>query len=354
MQLDQNWFLETISGKRNGLLPGASRCLLFLISLVYRLIIVARNWAYDTGWKRTYQAQLPVISIGNLTTGGTGKTPMVIWLAKRLGQDREVTVISRGYGSQDGNLNDEGLEIEQSCPRVSLIQNPDRVAAVYQLDSNAGSVVVLDDAFQHRRLHRDLDIVLIDASNPFGHGFVLPRGLLREPVKQIRRSDLVILTRANLIERKDRDAIRQRLQQHHAALNWAEAELKLKGWRDANDVEHPLGALDHQKIFAFSAIGNPGGFIETLKRLDVDLVGEKRLNDHHSFNHADLEAIHQAAAEKNAEAIVCTMKDFVKVRSMQIPGLPVYALATELQFSAGLELIDRLLNQTLSELEDSR
>ena len=354
MKLDQNWFLETISGGRNGLLPSAPRFLLFLISLVYRLVIAARNWAYDMGWKKSFQAKMPVISIGNLTTGGTGKTPMVIWLAKRLGQDHDVTVISRGYGSKDGNLNDEGLEIESSCPGVKLIQNPNRVAAANEVDRKADSVIVLDDGFQHRRLHRDLDIVLIDASNPFGHDFVLPRGLLREPVEQVRRSDLVVLTRSNLIERPARDAIRQRLQQCHPALNWAEAELKLMGWRDAKDIVHPLSTLDEQSLFAFSAIGNPDGFIETLRRLDVGIVGKKRFNDHHSFTPADLELIQRNAAEHSADAIVCTMKDFVKVRSIQIDGLPVYALATELEIGVGLELLDQLLNQTLSELKDSR
>src|SRR5262245_12493692 len=153
-----------------------------------------RNWLYDRGWKRTHRAAVPVVSVGNLTVGGTGKTPCVEFVARWFRErDRRVAILSRGYGST-GGANDEAMVLEENLPDVPHLQGADRVAlaaaAVEELESE---VLVLDDGFQHRRLARDLDLVLVDATNPWGHGAVLPRGLLREPASGLRRAGAVLL-----------------------------------------------------------------------------------------------------------------------------------------------------------------
>ena len=153
------------------------------------------------GWKATHRAAVPVISVGNITLGGTGKTPMVEWIARwyrRRGV--RVALISRGYGHA-GGINDEGLVLEENLPDVPHLQDPDRVAlAEIAVDELESELIVLDDGFQHRRLARDLDLVMLDALDPFGLGRLFPRGLLREPVRSLRRASAVILSRADLIE----------------------------------------------------------------------------------------------------------------------------------------------------------
>ncbi len=154
-----------------------------LASVGYGAVVAVRNAGFDRGWKQTHRAAVPVVSVGNLTLGGTGKTPMVEWLARwyrRRGL--RVAILSRGYGQERG-LNDEGQVLEENLPDVPHLQDPDRVAlagiAVHELESE---LIVLDDGFQHRRLARDLDLVLLDALEPFGLGHLFPRGLLREPI----------------------------------------------------------------------------------------------------------------------------------------------------------------------------
>ena len=161
----------------------------------------ARNTAYDRGWKSVHRAAVPVISVGNITLGGTGKTPMVEWLARWYRRrDVRVALISRGYGHA-GGINDEGLVLEENLPDVPHLQDPDRVRladiAVAELETE---LIILDDGFQHRRLARDLDLVMLDALDPFGLGRLFPRGLLREPVSSLRRASAVILSRADLLE----------------------------------------------------------------------------------------------------------------------------------------------------------
>jgi tetraacyldisaccharide 4'-kinase len=152
------------------------------VSVPYGLAVRVRNWLYDRGWKRVVRAAVPVVSVGNLTLGGTGKTPCVEYVARfyrRL--DLRVAILSRGYGSRAGR-NDEALVLEENLPDVPHLQGPDRAAlAAIGVEELESEILVLDDGFQHRRLARDLDLVLIDATEPWGYGYLFPRGLLREP-----------------------------------------------------------------------------------------------------------------------------------------------------------------------------
>src|SRR5690606_6118545 len=188
MRLDPARWEALISGQRRGFAARLARGALTLGELPYALAVLWRNRRYDRRPELVQHAPIPVVSIGNLTTGGTGKTPLVAWVARYLrGLDLRVVLLSRGYGAPDGALNDEALELEQRLPDVPHVQQPDRVAAVnLAAEEFASQIAVLDDGFQHRRLARDLDIVLLDALQPFGYGHLLPRGLLREPLKGLR------------------------------------------------------------------------------------------------------------------------------------------------------------------------
>ena len=293
------------------------------------------------------RAEVPVISVGNLTTGGTGKTPLVVAVAKLLReQSKRVALISRGYGSDPNQpgRNDEAMELEHRLPDVPHLQDPDRFAmaavAVEELESE---VLLLDDGFQHRQLHRDLDIVTIDATNPFGFGRLLPRGLLREPVKGLRRADLVVVTRANLVDAASLSSLKSEIQRWVTPENVLTTEMKLIEAINASGDVKPLEVLLQQPTFLFSAIGNPTGFEQTLVQQSADLVGHEVFADHHRFDREDLQRIGDAANRASAQQILCTHKDLVKVGVDRIGGLPVYAVLIEVEFTAGRErLVDSL------------
>ncbi|HWC89722.1 MAG TPA: tetraacyldisaccharide 4'-kinase, partial [Pirellulales bacterium] len=206
-------FHDLVSGRRRGPAATLTRGLLRVAETPYALAMRGRNWVYDHRYQTIEHVDVPVISVGNLTLGGTGKTPLVAWIARWLREhDVRVALVSRGYGATADALNDEALELEDRLPDVPHLQNPDRASAAHlaveEFDCQA---IVLDDGFQHRRLARDLDIVLLDACEPFGFGHVFPRGTLREPVCGLRRAHVVVLSRADMADAAQRAAIRQRV-----------------------------------------------------------------------------------------------------------------------------------------------
>jgi tetraacyldisaccharide 4'-kinase len=183
-------FRDLISGHRRGVASSLLRGGLSLLSLPYRAGVFLRNKSFDHGLRRVSRAEVPVISVGNVTAGGTGKTPFVAYLANWFGgRSMKVVLLSRGYRALEGEVNDEKLVLDQQCPGVPHLQHPDRVrSARVACREHGAQVIILDDGFQHRRLHRDLNIVLVDALNPWGYGHLLPRGLMREPRSALRRA----------------------------------------------------------------------------------------------------------------------------------------------------------------------
>ncbi|MBN1393798.1 MAG: tetraacyldisaccharide 4'-kinase, partial [Pirellulales bacterium] len=207
--LNPGSFRDLVGGRRRG--PGASllRGALRTAEPCYAAAARLRNWMYDAGVKKVHKVDAPVVSVGNITLGGTGKTPMVRRLARWfIARGVRAAVVSRGYGSAAGQMNDEALEMRMLLPEVPHLQNPDRVAAAREaIEKLDAQLIILDDGFQHRRIARDLDIVLLDALNPFGFDRVFPRGLLREPLSGLRRADAVVLSHADLIEPSERESI---------------------------------------------------------------------------------------------------------------------------------------------------
>ncbi len=183
--LDAANFRDVVSGRRRGPTATLLRGVLRLAEVPYSLAMRQRNRSFESGRRPSHQVNAIVVSVGNLTLGGTGKTPMVEWLARWfIERGVRTAIVSRGYKSKPGSLNDEGKELAQKLPAATHLQNPDRVAAAQQaIDQFACQLIILDDAFQHRRIRRNLDIVLLDALEPFGFDHVFPRGLLREPLE---------------------------------------------------------------------------------------------------------------------------------------------------------------------------
>jgi len=322
-----NAFLRnTMSGRNAGFAPAALRAALTMASIAYGIEMRRRSRRFDRGIG-VHRVDVPVVSVGNLTAGGTGKTPVVAMLGnyfRRWGVN--VGLLSRGYRAHHASLNDEALVLERLCP-VPHIQQPDRVAGAARALATFGcELLILDDGFQHRRLARDLDIVLIDAMNPLGYERLLPRGLLREPLTALKRADLVLLTRSDCISRAARTEIVGRIgavAPHVPIVDVAFPPVRLV---NVSGEKRPLETLYEVPTLGFCGIGNPEGFAATLASAKIRPAEIVAYRDHHHYAASDLAGLSHKARALGAAAAVTTLKDLVKLREDRLPPPSVVPL----------------------------
>lgn len=320
-----------------------------LAEVPYTWVVRRQNRRYDTGRAEICRVGVPVVSVGNLTLGGTGKTPMVEWLARWFRRHGvRVTIISRGYGAEAGTRNDEALELQQRLPDVPHLQDPDRVAAARTaVEEFACQLILLDDAFQHRRLARDLDIVLLDALEPFGFGHVFPRGTLREPLAGLRRAHVVALSRADLLEPPQREEIWRTVRRHNPQAALLEVAHAAQALISSGGREEPLESLAGRPVAAFCGIGNPAGFRHTLRTCGYQVVDFREFPDHHPYNRADVEWLASWTDGLDVAAAVCTHKDVVKLATAQLGRCPLWAVRVSLGFLAGQGALEARLAELL-------
>ena len=345
----ERWWMGVISGGRDGVIDKVAAAGLLVGSLPFEAIARIRGMLYDAKVLPVLRLPVPVVSFGNLTVGGTGKTPAVIWCAEFL-QSRGMRpgIASRGYrppGGDEELPNDESALLDEALPSVPHVWDVDRAAAGKSLvlDHNC-DVVILDDGFQHRRLHRTLDILLIDATNPFGFGHLLPRGLLREPVSALERATAVIVTRANLASRDKFGEILGRIREADPEAKIAQAIHRPKAIVRADDVTEPVESIQGKKVFAFSGIGNPHAFITTLTNLGAKVVGMRSFDDHHEYTEADMQTVFDDASARGAELVITTRKDRVKTGWQEGRRLALAELRVEFEITAGKESIEGMLD----------
>jgi tetraacyldisaccharide 4'-kinase len=314
----EEFFLEMISGRRRGALAAAMRAALSAAEIPYRGLMRLRNGLYDRRMLPSHRLPRPAVSIGNLTTGGTGKTPLVCWLAAAAqAMGRKPAVLMRGYKSNQGS-SDEQREIEQFVPGTVVIANPDRVrAAAMALEKSPEiDLFILDDAMQHRRAARDVEIVLISAVCPWGLGHVLPRGLLRESPAGLRRADAIVLTHAGEVGKQRLDEIQTTVRRYNSRSPLFLADHALVGLLSADEVEEPMTALADKPYLVACGIGDPESFAASLARHGGVCVGRRFFPDHHHFTDADVIGLRRAAAQASAAAIIVTEKDWMKIRHL--------------------------------------
>jgi len=295
---------------------------LWPLGLLYGAVAAARNALFQAGVKKVRRIDAPVVSIGNLTVGGTGKTPTVAWLCELAKQHgRTPGVLARGYGRAPGaELNDEGVLLQRRLPWLLQEQDPDRVAAGERLVAKGCDFVVLDDGFQHRRLHRDLDVVCLDATLPFGNGQCLPAGDLREWRSGLRRADVLLLTRASRLDGDQLAARVRRLQQiagRPLPVHACEHEPVHVVQRPA-DVVEPLDVLRGRRVVLWSAIARPQSFRATVEALGAEVVGEQAHRDHHRFTDGDVAAARALAQGRDA-LLLTTEKDDARLDAFDVP-----------------------------------
>lgn len=320
------------------------RILLWPASLLYGLVASMRVGVYSRGWLKQKRLKGAVISVGNISVGGTGKTPMVIWLAEKLSlEGKQVAILSRGYRGTLGSSDEIELMRARLQNRVRFGVGKDRCAKGRAVESSEPvDVFLLDDGFQHLQLARDLDIVMVDASRPIGGEFLLPAGPLREHTSALTRADIIVFTRTDNAPGAA-EAI-----QRMSNLPVFAASTHLLGFRSLG-VEAPLVdpvGLGPGPFFAFCGLGNPEAFVRDLKRWGVPVVGQMFFADHHRYSVDDTKAIVQAAASAGAKALLTTEKDSWNLIDVTFTGLPVFVSVIELQISgeaAFLSAIDHAL-----------
>jgi tetraacyldisaccharide 4'-kinase len=318
------------------------------LSGIYGLLVKARNALYRRGVFRTHQISAPVISVGNLTTGGTGKTPLIQWIASELAEEGlRVCVLTRGYGRatsgrvvvSDGNkiladvvqAGDEAfLLAEKLIDQAAVICDADRVAAArWAIENLQTDVFILDDAFQHQRIARNLNIVTIDATNPWGNGHLFPSGILREPAKGLSRADCIVITRADQSDRID--DLREQITSFRGEIPVFLSQTRLTQLRPLAQPESPTKLELTSQLGAFCAIGNPESFFALLRREGYRLVHMQTFRDHHDYQQADIDRLTHDVRANGAQAVVTTAKDAVKARPLSF-DLPCYVaeIATEI------------------------
>ncbi|MCA9044672.1 MAG: tetraacyldisaccharide 4'-kinase [Planctomycetaceae bacterium] len=324
---------QILSGHRRDVSAALMRAGLSLAAPLYGAAISLRNRLFDRKLLKTAELNVPVISVGNVTTGGTGKTPVVAWLTHQLTSlGYRPGLLSRGYKSLDPAGNDEKRVLELLCPDIPHIQNRSRFAGGQKLlQEHDVNVAVLDDGFQHRQLHRDVDLVLIDATNPWGFGHLLPRGLLRESLSGLRRASAILVTRCDQV---DEAAITQIIAQAktYTSVPILRTQFTSTGFSNSQGENYSVGdaQIDWSHPHAFCGIGNPIGFQKTLSSLAGNEVPLSAFPDHFHYSRGDLDEL--SAAAETPSVWLTTLKDLVKINQPDLNGVPLLAVEIRLEF----------------------
>lgn len=352
----RSYYFDLISGKARGVFADVMRAALWILSLGYLAGVSIRNARYRVFRGAARKATRPVISVGNITTGGTGKTPMTAWIAQRLGnQDRIVGILTRGYRGRPVRFSDESREdaasqwriesdeaalLTRLCPKAIVVIDPDRVAGAERAASRGAEVLVLDDGFQHRRLARDLDIVLIDATAAFGFGYALPRGLLRESLRGLRRAGLIILTRSDLVSGEKRARLVEAIQRMSGGKPLIVARHHIPGFADVKG--RPVGEVDARAMQAvlFAGLGHFDPFRESIERLGATVVAAYQYPDHHDYSDEEISQLTEVCTQLDANALITTEKDAVKLVGRWPDGpVPLLTARLAIEFDAADEAI---------------
>jgi len=317
-----------------------ARLLLAPVSFLYRLGVAAHRGLYRTGIRRARPLALPAISVGNLTVGGTGKTPVAAWIAATLARQASPAIVMRGYGD------DEPVVHERLNPNVPVVVSPDRVRGVERAATLGADVVVLDDAFQHRRALRDADLVLLSADRWSKAPRLLPAGPWREPLSALRRASMVLVTR-KAASPAAAHAVADTISHRFPAIPVAVAALTLQELRGASgESTMPLEALPGTRVLAIVGIGDPSAFLRQLAATDAT-VRAAVFPDHHRYTHAEVGRL--ASMMSPGEIAVCTLKDAVKLAPhwpREAP--PLWYVSQSVVIEEGRDALDALLARVLA------
>jgi tetraacyldisaccharide 4'-kinase len=323
--------------------PPLLRWILLPASFLYGEVVRIRVWMYARNVLKQKRLSKPVISVGNLTVGGTGKTPMVIWLAERfLAEGKRVGILSRGYKGTDGTSDEIELMKSRLNERARFGVGADRYEQGRKLEGNDEvDVFLLDDGFQHLQLHRDANILLMDASKPLGNERLLPAGRLREPLSEMGRADFLIFTRT-----ETSPATQAAVEKFNEFPVFA-AATRLIGFRKLGQGQNvlTLQEIGDGPFYAFCGIGNPRSFFVDLKNWGATLAEESEFADHHRYDQCDANEIETIATRAGARALITTEKDERNLATVKFETMPLYIAVIELMMPRESEFLHALMEK---------
>jgi tetraacyldisaccharide 4'-kinase len=378
LERSEAYLLSVIEDRREGKAATFLRGLLKTLSYLYAGIVQLRVWLYKHRLFRPHELGCQVISIGNLTVGGTGKTPVVEVFARTLQKSgRKVAILSRGYKKDelpaterflkwisgqsrqdpprvvsDGKSllldsamsGDEPYMLASNLPEVAVIVDPDRVkGGMYAIRELGCDTLILDDGFQYLRLKHRLDIVLVDRTNPFGNRRVLPRGVLREPVRNIGRAGFIFITKSHGAGAED---LKNELRRYNGGAEIVECRHSAKRVQNIYTGERsPLEFLRGLEVAAVSGIASPKGFEEELVRLGAKVLYHKRYADHHRYSQQEILDIINMGKKRGARIVITTEKDAVRFPMIERRDLPLFFLRVEIEMLSGAEAFTQWINR---------
>jgi tetraacyldisaccharide 4'-kinase len=342
---------RVVKGWEHGF-PAGPRLVLSALAGGYRGLLGAREWLYGHGVLRSRSLPCPVVSIGNLTVGGTGKTPAVELAAQTLAElGRRVAIVSRGYRRRSSGIQvvadtasvrldpsdagDEPFLLARRLPGVAVVVGANRYEAARLAVERFGvTAIVLDDGFQHRTLDKDVEIVMVRARHPWGNGQLLPHGPLRESLGALARAALVVAAGAEHAD--DLDDVRQAVARYAPGVPVVGARyVPVECWEASRLRPHRPDDLAGRRLVAFAGLASPEGFSLTLRALGVDVAHFQTFVDHHWYSADDLAALDARAAALGAEGLVTTEKDWVRLRDVRHPRRPIHVVSVRLQLTDG-------------------
>lgn len=361
----EDYLLDIVYGRKKGFFAFLIKKLLSVLSVIYNIIVRLRSLLYEKNILNSKKLNNPVISIGNITAGGTGKTPFTAFLVEKLKKDNDIAVISRGYGAQkktkkavlvsDGKkflcgpelAGDELFMLSKKIKDTLIVRAEDRYTGGIMAEKIGFSgLVVLDDAFQHYQLDRSVDIVLIDGENPFSNKKMLPAGLLREPLSELKRADVIVITRTEGLSDNKLKEIKMNLSNYiKESTPIFKSEVKNDSILTIDDVKkYELGFLAEKKVFAFCAIASPEAFRKSLKKAKADIADFRTFEDHYNYQKEDFMELIIAFQKSEADFMITTEKDAVKITKYEdiFSGIPLFKLAIKMSLKNEKEFMDVL------------
>lgn len=320
----KRYIYDLMTDQRHDVLSQISKFILLVLSYAFAALTRIRNYLFDQKVLTVHTVDRPVISVGNITMGGVGKTPLVVQIAQYIKkQGFTPAVLIRGYMEDKTAVkSDEAMLIKAQLPDIDVLEGGDRYQSVQRhLEKKSCDVFIMDDGFQHRRLHRDLDIVAIDSTNPFGNRKLIPRGILRESLTALKRANSVVLTRTDVCD-ASLEQLHQDIHVYNPKISVFDSQHRPTHFKSLDGAKSfELDHLRNKRVLAFCGIGNPEAFKSTLNQLHIDVAEFLVYIDHHSYVVDDLNKIIQLAQQNKLEYIVTTQKDIVKVRelNMRVP-----------------------------------
>lgn len=364
----ESYFHEVIEGRKRGVIASTLRFIFLFLSFGFQGFVTLRNYLYDVGIFSSHSPKdVFIISIGNIVTGGTGKTPSTVMLAQEFIKQIPLAIISRGYKSpaekngdshflSRGNgpempsqqCGDEPYLISLALPQAIVIVGKNRRKSAEMAVKAGSQLIICDDAMQHRQLYRDSEVVIINALDPVGQGYFLPRGYLRDSIHSLSRADLLILN--HVISSEHFESLKNHLARYTKA-PMIGTQLKVESIYDSNNQSI---TIKDKKVALFCGIAHPENFRKIITENGSKIVSEHIFPDHETFSAQDLLLFAEQAQQKGAELLVCTEKDFVKLQIPQKLPLSLAYLKMKLQIVAGNDIWKKYLNEIHDQISSKK